>query len=96
MPGDIGLSAIHAITYFTPVITHGNADNHKPEFEALKKNLTLFTYELDNWDSLTNVLNCISNTNLYTDKFFIECERTISMRYNADVQEKLICEAILR
>lgn len=34
-PGNVGLTAIHSLTYGTPVITHNNAVNQGPEFEAI-------------------------------------------------------------
>lgn len=34
-PGHIGLTAVHAMTYGTPVITHDNLDRHAPEFETI-------------------------------------------------------------
>lgn len=39
-PGDIGLSAIHSLTYGCPVITHDNFVKHGPEFEVIENNLT--------------------------------------------------------
>jgi len=35
VPGAIGLTAIHAMTYGTPVITHDNPDRQMPEYEAI-------------------------------------------------------------
>ena len=34
-PGEVGLTAIHALTYGTPVITHNAADCQMPEYEAI-------------------------------------------------------------
>jgi len=36
VPGDIGLSLIHAFMYGVPVITHSNLDRQNPELEALQ------------------------------------------------------------
>jgi len=34
-PGWVGLTAVHSLTYGTPVIAHDNADEQGPEFEAI-------------------------------------------------------------
>ncbi|MBE0565721.1 MAG: glycosyltransferase [Krumholzibacteria bacterium] len=34
-PDGLGLLAIHALTYGTPVVTHGNVEHHFPEYEAV-------------------------------------------------------------
>ncbi len=40
VPGDVGLSAIHALTYGCPVITHDNMTTHGPEAEAIVEGRT--------------------------------------------------------
>ena len=39
-PGNVGLTAMHALVYGTPVITHDNFKNQMPEFEAIVPDLT--------------------------------------------------------
>lgn len=39
-PGNIGLAAIHSLTYGTPVITHDNFAHQGPEFEAITPGVT--------------------------------------------------------
>jgi glycosyltransferase involved in cell wall biosynthesis len=39
-PGPVGLTAMHALIYGTPVITHDDFDQQKPEFEAIEAGLT--------------------------------------------------------
>jgi glycosyltransferase involved in cell wall biosynthesis len=39
-PGSVGLAAMHAMIYGTPVITHDQLDAQKPEFEAIRSGLT--------------------------------------------------------
>jgi glycosyltransferase involved in cell wall biosynthesis len=36
VPGDIGLSCIHAFVYGVPVVTHANLDTQHPEIEAIQ------------------------------------------------------------
>lgn len=39
-PGNVGLTAMHAMTFGTPVITHSNFVNQMPEFEAIHPGVT--------------------------------------------------------
>ncbi|WP_285815056.1 glycosyltransferase [Thomasclavelia cocleata] len=56
-PGNVGLTAIHAMTFGTPVITHSNFSNQMPEFEAIIPNKTgnFFTE-----NSIENLVESIS------------------------------------
>jgi len=40
VPGDVGLSAIHSMTFGTPVISHDNFSTQGPEFEVIKDHET--------------------------------------------------------
>ena len=37
-PGNVGLNAVHALSYGTPVITHNNVNNQMPEHETIIEN----------------------------------------------------------
>lgn len=39
-PGNVGLTAMHALVFGCPVITHNDFDWQMPEFEAIKQNVT--------------------------------------------------------
>lgn len=39
-PGNVGLTAIHSMTYGTPVITHDDFPHQMPEFEAIREGIT--------------------------------------------------------
>lgn len=39
-PGNVGLTAVHCMTYGTPVLTHDNRALQMPEFEAVKPGVT--------------------------------------------------------
>ncbi len=56
-PGPIGLTAIHAMTYGCPVITHDDFDHHGPEHEAIIKGVTGDFFEYGNVYSLAAVIN---------------------------------------
>lgn len=56
-PGNVGLTAIHALTYGTPVITHDNLSMQMPEVEAVKEGETGSFFKYGQVDSLAD---CIS------------------------------------
>lgn len=52
-PGKIGLTAIHSLTYGTPVITHDRVFDQGPEFEAIVPGKTGDLYRYGDVDDLT-------------------------------------------
>lgn len=55
-PGNVGLTAMHAMVYGTPVITHNDFPNQMPEFEAIKKGVTGDFFKKDDLCSMGNVV----------------------------------------
>lgn len=51
-PGNIGLTAMHALVFGTPAITHNDFSRQMPEFEAIKEGITGTFFMIDNVDSL--------------------------------------------
>lgn len=51
-PGNVGLTAVHALTYGTPVITNNNFAWQMPEFEAIQQGVTGDFFEYESADSL--------------------------------------------
>lgn len=56
-PGNVGLTAMHALVFGCPVITHNCFKWQMPEFEAIQAGVTGDFFEMNNVDSLTD---CIS------------------------------------
>lgn len=57
-PGNVGLTAIHTMTFGTPVLTHSNFPNQMPEFEAIHVGKTGAYFKED---SIDNLSECISH-----------------------------------
>ena len=51
-PGNIGLTAMHAMVFGTPCITHNDFKWQMPEFEAIKEGVTGTFFQKDNIDNL--------------------------------------------
>lgn len=92
VPGDIGLSAIHALSYGVPVITHDNFSRHGPEFEIIKDGKTGSFYKYGEIESLVENLAYWINV----DKSLVEetCISSVKKNYTPQAQSKLIIEAI--
>lgn len=56
-PGNVGLTAMHALVFGCPVITHNCFKWQMPEFEAIQPGVTGDFFEMDNVEALTK---CIS------------------------------------
>ena len=44
-PGNVGLNALHSLSYGTPVCTHNNFSNQMPEVEIIKENIIGFFFK---------------------------------------------------
>ena len=55
-PGEVGLTAIHSMTYGTPVITHDNYQKQGPEFESIIVGKTGDFFEYNNLISLVDTM----------------------------------------
>jgi len=51
-PGNVGLTAIHSLTYGTPVATHSNIFEQGPEVEAIEKGSTGFLFKQHDLEDL--------------------------------------------
>jgi len=88
-PGEVGLTAIHAMTYGIPVITHNCFDKQMPEFECIKPGLTGDFFEFNNsLDSLYKVLiKWLQRKD--QNKIETECQKVIAQHYNPLVQMEI-------
>jgi glycosyltransferase involved in cell wall biosynthesis len=61
-PGNVGLTAMHGLVYGTPVISHANASNQMPEFEAIRPSESGELFTEDNPQSLAeSIVRCKEN-----------------------------------
>lgn len=56
VPGDIGLTAIHSMTFGVPVITHNSFPHHGPEFGTIKEGKTGAFFQHNSPTSLADVI----------------------------------------
>ncbi len=96
-PGNVGLTAIHALTFGVPVITHNRAEMQMPEFEAVIPDKTGDLFEYGNLNDLVDKcsvwLQKMSSAES-ADKCRRECMSVIDNRFNPHNQLKLIKESL--
>lgn len=92
VPGDIGLSAIHSLTYGVPVVTHDDFVTHKPEYEAIKNNINGSFYRAGSLsDLVVQVRKWLSNDK---STIFDLCREPIESFYNPHYQALAIQKII--
>lgn len=57
-PGNVGLTAMHAMVFGCPVISHNDFKWQMPEFEAIKSGITGDFFKRDNVQSLAESISC--------------------------------------
>ena len=83
-PGEVGLSAVHSMTFGTPVLTHNRFDLQMPEFEEISPGLTGDFFDYNNpVDSLCQILPKWLNK---SEKTIDNCKKVISDKFNPQVQ----------
>ena len=91
-PGEVGLTAIHSLMYGVPVISHGDANNQMPEFEAIRPEFNGFLFEMGNIDDLIEkIKKTIEMTRKRTTAQIKEnCYQVVDDYYNPTYQYRLI------
>lgn len=93
-PGNVGLTAMHAMTFGCPVISHDNLPLQMPEFEAIEKGKTGDFFKENDIDSLAQVIkrwhmNCVNREDVRE-----ACYKVIDEKYNPYVQIETIRKVI--
>lgn len=93
-PGNVGLTAIHALMFGTPVVTHNNGNKQGPEYEALEPGVTgsLFT-EGDTTAMTAAIQPWLSLSPDERNAVRRACSQTIEERYNPSVQMRILRSA---
>jgi glycosyltransferase involved in cell wall biosynthesis len=90
-PGDIGLTAIHSLTYGTPVITHSSYRKHGPEYEAITKGETGDFFEENNVTELVDkIARWTDFLRVHREKARAACYSKIDLHYNPKFQIQLL------
>lgn len=89
-PGEVGLTAMHALGYGTPVVTHNQFDQQMPEFEAIEDGSTGAFFAKDNVQNLCTTLETWFGRHPEKDKTLVNrCFQVIDQKYNPEFQIKM-------
>ena len=94
-PGNIGLTAMHAMVYGCPCISHNDFKWQMPEFEAIKDGVTGSFFERDNTESLAgSIANWFALHADDRDAVRAACFKEIDENWNPHKQLEIIKKAI--
>ncbi len=91
-PGKVGLTAIHSMTYGTPVISHNNLDNQMPEYETILPGITGDFFDENSSEDLARVLKSWFEKNIVKPEQ--NCIDRIAKFYTPDYQRYVIEKTI--
>lgn len=85
-PSSIGLTAIHSLTFGTPVVTHNHAQSQMPEAEVIIDQVTGYYYQQGDQQSLRDTIAAA----LHKPKNEAACHKIIDQKYNPEAQIKTL------
>lgn len=94
-PGNIGLTAMHALMFGCPVITHDDFAYQMPEFEAVKSNRTGNFFKKDDLSSLVDVIDAwLLSHKTSREQIRYECYKEIDTYWNPYYQMNILKSVI--
>ena len=93
-PGDVGLTAMHAMTFGTPVISHNNFIHQMPEFEAIEEGRTGAFFRENDVESLAESIHAWLTNGLDREQVRQNCYQVINNKYNPHRQVEMIRKVI--
>jgi glycosyltransferase involved in cell wall biosynthesis len=94
-PGKVGLTAMHSLVYGVPVITHSDADDQMPEWEAIIPGVTGALFARDSVEGLEAAIREWTRDPWPSEPTRRACESIIDRFWNPHVQRRLIEHAVL-
>ena len=89
-PGNVGLTALHAMEYGTPVITHDDFESQMPEYETIIEGKTGALYEYGNFGDLKLKIWTWLKEQRNRDVVREECFKMINNHYNSTYQIQVL------
>lgn len=93
-PGKVGLTAVHSLSYGTPVVTHGDLDEQMPEVEAIIEGDTGAFFRRGDATDLARAIRSVLEWTRPRHEVRARCRAVIADRYTPKRQRELI-EAVL-
>ena len=94
-PGNVGLTAIHALSFGCPVITHDNFPYQGPEFEAIRPGITGDFFEQGNIEDLKKkIKKWISITKEEREKIRQQAFQEVDTKWNRHYQTEVLKQVL--
>jgi glycosyltransferase involved in cell wall biosynthesis len=93
-PGDVGLTCMHSLAYGTPVITHDDANDQMPEWEAIVPGSTGALFKKGSAQDLARTIAQWTGQSWPDDGVRVRCIAAIRDRYHPCVQRQRIEAAV--
>ena len=94
-PGNVGLTAVHTMTFGTPVATHDTFCMQGPEFEAIKEGETGTYFKFNDRESIeTCISNWFKQHSNDREQIRQNCYKEIDTQWNPGFQMKVFKEII--
>ncbi len=94
-PGNIGLTAIHVLTFGTPAATHNDFPYQMPEFEAIQEGLTGFFFKKDDVEDMVfQITHWFSIHKGDREMVRSLCFEEIDEKWNPKFQINLLCNIL--
>lgn len=94
-PGNVGLTAMHAMSFGLPVISHNNFPMQMPEFEAIIDGETGTFFKENDVQSLADAIKRWDSTSNNREDIRQACYKVIDEKYNPHKQVELLKHVIL-
>lgn len=94
-PGNVGLTAMHAMTFGCPVISHNDFPMQMPEFEAIEDGKTGTFFKEDDVESLAQSIQNWFNNHNDREGIRRACYKVIDEKYNPHKQIETFKKVIL-
>lgn len=89
-PGKVGLTAMHALAYGTPVITHNDLDSQMPEVEAITEGVSGAFFEFGSIAGLAEALLAVVDAKQDVFEVRVGCRRSLEGRFTPKDQARLV------
>ena len=94
LPGDVGLTAMHTMTFGVPLISHNHFPFHGPEHEAIIPGMTGDFYEYGDVNSLATTIQNWFEAHTDREAIRLACYKEIDENWTPEYQFGVISNAI--
>jgi glycosyltransferase involved in cell wall biosynthesis len=94
VPGEVGLTGMHAMGVGVPVVSHDNLNVQKPEFEAIVSGKTGAAFKCGDANDLAKTLQMLFSDKEALCEMRENCFKMMDTFFNPDYQSDVICNVV--